>query len=134
MHVHEHSFIQGQALNHSLILSVKERTLNLKKMKKILLSAIAIITVSLFSTNICIANSEISATNSVTEVTDTRTVEVWKISGNVRVKDKGVYDIDSQKITVRGNSYSVQENPDYGKDNRRGQYRYYAGGVYYFNL
>ena len=104
-------------------------------MKKILLSAIAIITVSLFSTNICIANSEISATNSVVEISG-RSVTVVKISGTITNPGmKGDYDSDSNMITIRGDQYSVKENPYYGgNDKRRGKYRYYAGEVYFFNL
>ena len=115
---------------------IKERTLKPQKMKKVLFSAFAITALSLFSTNICVANSKMNITSSMITATSTRSVAVWKISGAVKqkVKDGGVYDSDSNTITVQGHTYNVQSNPNYGSNNSKGQYQYCAGGVYYFNL
>lgn len=109
-------------------------------MKKVLFSAFAMITLSLFCTNICVANNEIKTTNSVVEASSTRNVDVWHISGSgktvkYKVKEGGVYDSNACTLTVGGKTYSVQYNPEYQKSNGdRGKYEYYANGVYYFNL
>ena len=66
----------------------------------------------------------------------TITVYMIKNSGNVVVatKKSASYNSDNNTITVDGNTYRVQENSQYGKEGKRGAYRYVAGEVYYFNL
>ena len=106
-------------------------------MKKVLFSVFTMIALSLFYTNICVANSEMNATSSAVEVNSTRSVDVWHISGNVtyKVKEGGIYDSNACTLTVGGKTYSVQYNPEYQKTRgNKGKYEYYANGVYYFNL
>lgn len=108
-------------------------------MKKIIISVVAVIAFSVYGTSFCMANHDTNTTNSAIQIYSTRTVDVYKISGNgavvtSKIKEGGVYDSESNTITVRGRSYSVQNNPDYGNNSRRGAYKYYAGGIYYFNL
>ena len=105
-------------------------------MKKVLFSVFAVIASSLFCTNICMANYEVSASTSTVVATSTRTVSVWKIQGNVtsQIREGGVYDSESNTITVRERTYNVQSNPNYGGSGKTANYQYCAGGMYYFNL
>lgn len=66
----------------------------------------------------------------------TITVYMIKNSGSVVISTKksASYDSDNNTITVDGNTYRIQENSQYGKEGKKGAYRYVAGGIYYFNL
>ncbi len=64
----------------------------------------------------------------------TRNIHVYRISGNITTRKNASYDTDSNTITVDGKTYSVQANPYYGQNDKRGKYQYVAGGSYYFDL
>ena len=106
-------------------------------MKKTIFLGVTIVALSIFCTNVCMANYEMDKTTSTMTAASTRSVDVWHISGNVtyKVKAGGVYDSNACTLTVEGKTYSVQYNPSYQKANgNKGKYEYCANGVYYFNL
>lgn len=63
-----------------------------------------------------------------------QSVTVYKITAHAVARTNGVYDSDSNTITVNGNTYRVYENPQYGRGGKTSSYRYMAGSDYYFNL
>ena len=108
-------------------------------MKKILLGIIAL-TLFAMGSIINAANYETTKDESLPFVQSSQSVTVWWIrnSGSLWVKTRksGNYDSSSNKLSVGDSTYSVEENPYYGEDDKhgRGSYRYVAAGQYYFNL
>lgn len=133
----EHPFIPRTAKDNYEFCPYKGADVKQEKMKKLLFSALAVITLSLSNTNICWAKNKIKTTTSTINVSSiNRSVDVYKIQGNVRILTpiSGDYNSETNMITIKGQSYSVKYNPNYGKTGKTKNYEYYAGGIYYFNL
>ncbi|MBQ8270612.1 MAG: hypothetical protein IJZ22_05330 [Bacteroidaceae bacterium] len=102
-------------------------------MKKIIFTA-ALFAISL---GYATATSETTIEIVKTQTQDTYKVSVCMIKGKgvlISRNTSGIYDSENHRITVEGNTYSVNRNPEYGEDNKKGAYKYVAGGIYYFNL
>lgn len=108
-------------------------------MKKILFVFFALTIVAMGSI-VNAANNETTKDESSVFAQSSQSVTVWWIRNNgnlwVKTSKTGNYDKDDNTITIGNSTYSVNENPYYGDDDRhgRGSYRYVAGGEYYFNL
>lgn len=106
-------------------------------MKKVLFSAFTVIASSFFCANVCMANYEKNVTVSTVNVfAVNRSVNVYKIQGPVKVLTpiSADYDSETNLITIKGQTYTVKANPNYGRSGNTKNYEFYAGGVYYFNL
>lgn len=83
-----------------------------------------------------------ATTETTVEIVKTQTQDKYKVSVCM-IKGKGVlisrntsgiYDSENHRITIEGSTYSVNSNPKYGEETKKGAYKYVAGGIYYFNL
>ena len=98
--------------------------------KTILFIALAM----LFSGAALSENACATSTSVTTEVMSVRSITVFMIQSHSSAKKSATYDSENNTITVDGNTYTVRDNPDYGRGGKTGQYAYVAGGKYYFNL
>ncbi len=97
---------------------------------------------ALFAFTFSYANTTVETNNKPVKVQvqpDTYKVKVCMIKNQGRMviannSKSGIYDSETNKITIDGNTYSVKANPEYGENTKRGPYKYVAGGCYYFNL
>lgn len=71
---------------------------------------------------------------STSKAMSVRNITVYMIKSYSSAKKSATYNSDNNTITVDGNTYSVKDNPEYGRGGKTGQYEYVAGGCYYFNL
>lgn len=98
--------------------------------KSILFIALAM----LFSGMVLTENSYGKSNPVATEVMSVRNITVYMIKSHSSAMKSATYDTDSNTITVDGDTYTVSENPDYGRGGKTGQYAYMAAGIYFFNL
>lgn len=99
--------------------------------------------IALFAFTFSYANTTIEPNNEPVKVQvkpETYKVKVCMIKGKKgsiaigNVSKSGMYDTETNKITIDGYTYRVELNSEFGKNGARGNYRYVAGEYYYFNL
>lgn len=105
-------------------------------MKKIILSIIActfIYTSGVVATTI----NDVSTMSTALFAKGQRvTVYMIKKQGNFTssTRKSGIYDAETNQITIGNYTYNVSRNPYYGDGTKRGAYKYIAGSYYFFDL
>lgn len=104
-------------------------------MKKIVL--LLLFTVSFSFVNAGVNEATVLNSKPVCVAPEEQSVNVYMIKGGGVVsvtRKKGIYDSETQTLTVDGRNYKVMYNSEYGESGKRGAYQFVAGGIYYFNL